>query len=609
MIEENHRFNSFLITKNSAWGELLALKGVIYERLVLLVGIFLAPLMSEALRSKEALSIKEYPDKIEATLAEGFHFNDKAPNQLVVLGKVIPPANLSAMRAEFPWLENGKTTQSENRGKKPSGGELQLYVCDNANTYCETHDIKIGKLAAENTPKSVKGVNLKSILKRAQKNRKLVVLDFSARWCPGCVRLESEIFSLPEFKEASKNFELVKVDVDIFGNFPLSKKFSITGIPTLLVLDSSGNVIDRMVDFQPLPVITKFLETIAKDPTPLDKLVKQSKIGREKAGGQSEADKLRLARRLIASDRIAEALAILEIVTPRPPELIAAKVTLARRNFEKSSQSQSDSKLANEGLAKNNFIAVLKEALSQESNSLRSLTWRADLIGLLGPDSSAAKQLVAEGKEKAESWLLDEGKISGAISGVMSSAMSGSINAALKVALKDEDVGEYAGYERLLVATSLGELLEAAGKPPEEAWKQAIEVGESYNLTGNQPGPARRFLLLLIQAKEFAKAEALSKELLRVEPSNFDVRRRQLKILSSLNRHEESLKLAEVLLNEAEGRNQFWVAESLAKSYLALNKKKEARVLLDQFLGRKELDLEAMAKTKKDLQNLRSKTE
>lgn len=579
----------------------MALKGVTYKRLALLIGIFLAPLMSEALRSKKALKIKEYPDKIEAILADGFHFNDKAPNHFVVAGKVIAPASLSAMRAEFPWPENGKKTQSKNRGSKPSGGELQLYVCDNANTYCETHDIKIGKPAVENTLKPVSGLDLKSILKRAQKNHKLVVLDFSARWCPGCVRLESEIFPLREFKEASRNFEFAKVDVDFFGNFPLSKKFAITGIPTLLVLDSSGNVIDRMVDFQPLPVITKFLETIAKDPTPLDKLVKQSKIAREKAGGPSEADKLRLARRLIASDRIAEALAILEIVTPRPPELIAARVTLARRNFEKSSQSQSDSKPANEGLAKSNFIAVLKEALGQESNSLRSLAWRTDLIGLLGAESSEAKQLAAEGKEKAESWLLDEGNKSG--------AMSGSINAALKVALKDEDVGEYAGYERLLVATSLGELLEAAGKPPEEAWKQAIEVGESYNLTGNQPGPARRFLLLLVQAKEFAKAEALSKELLRVDPNNFDVRRRQLKILSSLNRHEESLKLAEVLLKEAEGRNQFWVAESLAKSYLALNKKMEAQVLLDQFLGRKELGLEAMAKTKKDLQNLRTKTE
>ncbi len=579
----------------------MALKGVTYKRLALLIGIFLAPLMSEALRSKEALKIKEYPDKIEAILADGFHFNDKAPNHFVVAGKVIAPANLSAMRAEFLWPENGKKTQSKDRGSKPSGGELQLYVCDNANTYCETHDIKIGKPAVENTLKLVSGLDLKSILKRAHKNHKLVALDFSARWCPGCVRLESEIFPLREFKEASKNFEFAKVDVDFFGNFPLSKKFAITGIPTLLVLDSSGNVIDRMVDFQPLPVITKFLETIAKDPTPLDKLVKQSKIGREKPGGPSEADKLRLARRLIASDRIAEALAILEIITPRPLELIATKVTLARRNFEKSSQSQSDSKFASEGLAKSNFIAVLKEALSQESNSLRSLAWRTDLIGLLGADSSEAKQLVAEGKEKAESWLLDDGNKSG--------AMSGSLNAALKVALKDEDVGEYAGYERLLVATSLGELFEAAGKPPEEAWKQAIEVGESYNLTGNQPGPARRFLLLLVQAKEFAKAEALSKELLRVDPNNFDVRRRQLKILSSLNRHEESLKLAEVLLKEAEGRNQFWVAESLAKSYLALNKKMEAQVLLDQFLGRKELDLEAMAKTKKDLQNLRSKTQ
>ncbi|MBK7962921.1 MAG: hypothetical protein IPK04_18030 [Bdellovibrionales bacterium] len=236
---------------------------------------------------------------------------------------------------------------------------------------------------------------------------------------------------------------------------------------------------------------------------------------------------------------------------------------------------------------KTKFLETLNRELASEPESLRSLSWRAELMGLLDSASPASKKLLAEGTSLAEIWLTDEKK--------------------LAAVLKDEDLGEYAGYERLLVATSLGDLLEASGATAGVAWKRAVEIGEGYHLTAKQPGPARRFLLLLVQAKEYSKADTLSLALLKTEPHNFDVRRRRVKILAAQNRHEEASVLAKSLLQEAERRNQFWVAESLAESYLALKKDKEALAILDQFLSRKELNLESMKKTKKSFESLRAK--
>lgn len=522
---------------------------------------------SAEMRSKHALKIERTKTQLSATLAEGYHFNLKAPNQILTKGKALLPSSAGPNLTRFSWPKANSTN-----------GQLQLYVCDNANTYCETHEIELSQKAGLSVPPPED--KLQAILARAKKNKKLVLLDFSARWCPACVRIETEILPRPEFKNAARGFEMVKIDVDLFDNFPLSQKYQVKGIPTLLILDSEGREIDRILDFQTLPVIAKFLASAAQNNQPLDKLADElaTELSKENSDAKVLDAELRarpIARRLLASNRPLEALKILETLSSPPIELAQARVAAAAQEYAKNP------------LMKTKFLETLNRELASEPESLRSLSWRAELMGLLDSASPASKKLLAEGTSLAEVWLTDEKK--------------------LAAVLKDEDLGEYAGYERLLVATSLGDLLEASGATAGVAWKRAVEIGEGYHLTAKQPGPARRFLLLLVQAKEYSKADTLSLALLKTEPHNFDVRRRRVKILAAQNRHEEASVLAKSLLQEAEGRNQFWVAESLAESYLALKKDKEALAILDQFLSRKELNLESMKKTKKSFESLRAK--
>jgi protein disulfide-isomerase len=94
----------------------------------------------------------------------------------------------------------------------------------------------------------------------AKKENKVVLLDFTGSdWCPPCIKLHSEVFSSDAFKEhAGKKFVLVELDFPRSkklapelkkANDQLKEKFSITGYPTIILLDSSGKEIGRKVGY------------------------------------------------------------------------------------------------------------------------------------------------------------------------------------------------------------------------------------------------------------------------------------------------------------------------------------------------------------------------
>ena len=95
--------------------------------------------------------------------------------------------------------------------------------------------------------------NLDEALAKAKKEGKLVYVCFSGSdWCGWCKKLESEVFSQPEFVPAvEKDYVLVYIDSP--GNMSvlterakkenpkLVKKYGIEGFPTALILDGDGN--------------------------------------------------------------------------------------------------------------------------------------------------------------------------------------------------------------------------------------------------------------------------------------------------------------------------------------------------------------------------------
>ena len=90
--------------------------------------------------------------------------------------------------------------------------------------------------------------DMNNALKIAQKDNKMVFADFYADWCGYCKQLDEDTFTNQNVKQKFvQRYVLVKINVD--QNPELASKYQIYGLPTMVILDSNGNVIKRQEGF------------------------------------------------------------------------------------------------------------------------------------------------------------------------------------------------------------------------------------------------------------------------------------------------------------------------------------------------------------------------
>ena len=82
-------------------------------------------------------------------------------------------------------------------------------------------------------------------LATAQRESKLVFVDFSAEWCLACKILEEQVFSDSAVQEALSSYVFVEVDTDEYPQ--TATTYQVVGMPTLVILSSGGNVLFRSV--------------------------------------------------------------------------------------------------------------------------------------------------------------------------------------------------------------------------------------------------------------------------------------------------------------------------------------------------------------------------
>jgi thioredoxin-like negative regulator of GroEL len=107
--------------------------------------------------------------------------------------------------------------------------------------------------------------SLEQAIAKASAERKLVLVDVGAYWCPPCHRLDEEVFVRPEVGEAiAARFVAVHVDAEKGDGPEISERYHVQAFPTLLVLESTGIEKGRVVDFLPAADLLAALEAIAQ---------------------------------------------------------------------------------------------------------------------------------------------------------------------------------------------------------------------------------------------------------------------------------------------------------------------------------------------------------
>lgn len=109
------------------------------------------------------------------------------------------------------------------------------------------------KTAADNG-KNTKGIyfekdsTLKDVLKKAEKADKLIFMDCYTSWCGPCKYLSGKIFTQKSVGDFyNKNFINVKFDMEKGDGVNIAKKYGVRAFPTLLFLNSKGEVVHKSV--------------------------------------------------------------------------------------------------------------------------------------------------------------------------------------------------------------------------------------------------------------------------------------------------------------------------------------------------------------------------
>ena len=92
------------------------------------------------------------------------------------------------------------------------------------------------------------GFSLAAGLRSARQANKPLLVDFHAKWCGGCKRMDRDTYSAEEVIELSRNFVCVKVDTDKYRQ--VAREYKVRGLPTIIFLNPEGEVIKRVVGFR-----------------------------------------------------------------------------------------------------------------------------------------------------------------------------------------------------------------------------------------------------------------------------------------------------------------------------------------------------------------------
>ncbi|MBX3034711.1 MAG: thioredoxin family protein [Bdellovibrionaceae bacterium] len=506
--------------------------------------------------------------RVTIDVGPGFHVNEKAPNSLTILPResLVEPALQSARSLRFDWKEALKPDESVL---------VSVYVCDDGLTVCENREWKWdsagsllkeveGEASRTTSPRPVVPVvkdgfyqeALDVALKDCKALKKRVLLLFSARWCPGCIRLEQEVWSHAFMRKTLSEFVRVKLDADRFENKPRMKEYGVAGIPAVLVLNCEGEELGRVVDYLDRAEMKGALDVLAKK-----KLDTRAQLEKKASGGDATAA-LELAQRAAQSYQVEAALKWFALLPDRADHREYWMVRIADL-AERSGKDPKNEK------GRKEWQDALTAALRKFPRTMSSLDWRLSLARLQAP--AAAQGTLRDLVKMSDELIADRERMAEVI--------------------RSEPSGDYLGIESLRVFQAKAEALEALQRPADAlaAWKAAAEEGRRLAIREEPSGPYYRFLVILKKAGEHERLKRFFARHAALPKTDGELLRRYAKYLLEQGDYTQAVRVSERALKDSYGRNEVLAAIVHAQALGKMGKVAEAKQFLLKYQTRKDL--------------------
>lgn len=165
---------------------------------------------------------------------------DKNSNDTTVF--YVDPSDGIAKQAELNVMRSAKPvtlvldTKNFVMGSAMSSGDFALKLPSDAK------EISEAELASDKWY-----YDLEEAKKVAASTNRKIFVDFFATWCGPCKKLAAEVFPTAEFKNLSKYFVFLQIDVD--AQKGVSQAYNIEAMPTQMVLNADGSVVGKKVGY------------------------------------------------------------------------------------------------------------------------------------------------------------------------------------------------------------------------------------------------------------------------------------------------------------------------------------------------------------------------
>lgn len=90
-----------------------------------------------------------------------------------------------------------------------------------------------------------------------------VMIDFQTDWCVWCRKLEKDTFSDSLVIEyVNSNFSAYSIDAEKGQGIDLAKHYHVSGFPTIVFTDKTGDEVDRIIGYLPADAFLKEIQRI-----------------------------------------------------------------------------------------------------------------------------------------------------------------------------------------------------------------------------------------------------------------------------------------------------------------------------------------------------------